>query len=43
MTQIVVEYDGDDDGGGHSSDFDVTFQVTRWRAKTVHPTFHLRA
>ena len=31
MTQIVVEYDGVDNGGGRSGDFDVTFQVTRWR------------
>ena len=23
---------GDDDGGGRSGDFDVTFQVTRWRS-----------
>ena len=32
MTQIVVEYDGVDDGGGRSGDFDVTFQVTRRRS-----------
>ena len=41
MTQIVVEYDRVDNGGGRSGDFDVTFQVTHWRsghcsfAKTV--------
>ena len=43
ITQIVFEYDGADDSGGHSGDFDVIFQVTRWRAKIFHPTFHLRA
>ena len=37
MTQIVVEYDGFDDGGDCSGDFDVSFQVTRWRSETVHP------
>ena len=41
MTQIVVEYDRVDDGSSCSGDFNVTFQVTRWRsghcssAKTV--------
>ena len=28
MTQIVVEYDGVDDGDSCSGDFDMTFQVT---------------
>ena len=28
-TKIVVDYDGVDDGGGRSGDFDMTFQVIR--------------
>ena len=31
--QIVVEYNGVDDGGGRSGDFDMTFQVICWRSK----------
>ena len=42
MAQIMVEYDGVDDGGGRSDDFNVTFQVTRWCVETVHLTFYLR-
>ena len=30
--QIAVDYDGVDGGGGRSGDFDMTFQVTRWRS-----------
>ena len=48
MTQIVVEYNGVDDGSGHSGDFDVTFQVSRRRsghcssARMVASTVRLR-
>ena len=31
--KIVVDFDGIDDCGGRSGDFDETFQVTRWRSK----------
>ena len=40
-TKVVVDYNGVDDGGSCSGDFNVIFQVTRWRpghcssAKTV--------
>ena len=36
--QIVVEYNRVDDGGGCNSDFDMTFQVTRWRLRQYSPT-----
>ena len=29
---IPIDYDGVDDGDGCSGNFDVTFQVTRWRS-----------
>ena len=37
MTQIVVEYDGIDDGGGRNGDFDMTFQATHWRPGYCSP------
>ena len=39
MTQIVVEYNGVDDGGGHSGDFDRKFhQPLTLRLKTSSST-----
>ena len=43
MIQIMVEYNKVDDGHGYSRDFDMTFQVTRWRPENVYPTFYLKA
>ena len=36
--KIVVDFDGVDNYGGRSGDFDVTFQVTCWRSKHCSST-----
>ena len=37
-TRIVVDFDGVDDCGSHSGDFDMTFQVTCWHSRHCSST-----